>query len=298
MKLTNSLAHVPDHAETTPRHPLPYSRWLLRAAQLGMMLLLLIVMVLPFAWMLSTSLKSQEYILQATPQLIPDPLTFESYARLAERIDLARTMFNSLFVAVVGTVGQILVSAMAAYAFSRMHWVGRDKVFVLYLATMMIPSVVLVIPQFILIRSLGWVNTYAALIVPSLFSAFGTFLLRQSFLQLPKDFEEAAFVDGANHFTIFWRVTLPLSRPALATLSIFSFMGLWNAYLYPLFVARRAEVMTLPVALATLQGGQRALTEWNVVMAGAVVTVLPILIVYLLMQRWFVAGVVSSGIKG
>ncbi len=269
-----------------------------RIAIYAAMLMLVIVMVLPFAFMLSTSLKAQEYILQTPPQLIPNPLTLESYSRLAERIDLARTFFNSLFVAVVGTAGQIIVSAMGAFAFARMQWHGRNMVFVLYLATMMIPSVVLVIPQFILVRSLGWMNTYTALIVPGLFSAFGTFLLRQSFLGLPKDFEEAAFVDGANYFTIFWRIVLPLSGPALATLAVFSFMGLWNAYLWPLFVARQEAVVTLPVALATLQAGPRALTEWNMVMAGAVITVLPILIAYMFAQRWFVRGVISSGIKG
>ena len=154
------------------------------------------------------------------------------------------------------------------------------------------------IQQFILVRSLGWINSYAALVLPSLFSAFGTFLMRQSFLALPKDFEEAAVVDGANYFTIFWRIVLPLSGPALATLSAFSFMGLWNSYLWPLFVARRDEIMTLPVALAFLQGETRGLTEWNIVMAGSVVAVLPILIAYIFAQRWFVRGVVVSGIKG
>jgi ABC-type glycerol-3-phosphate transport system permease component len=262
------------------------------------MIALIMVAVTPFLWMLSTSLKSQEYILQTKPQLIPDPLTFESYSQLAERIDLPRIFFNSIFVAAVGTFGQIVVAAMAAYAFSRIEWRGRDVVFILYLATMMIPAVVLVIPQFILVRSLGWVNTYAALIVPGLFSAFGVFLLRQAFKGLPRDFEEAAFVDGANHFVIFWRIDLPLVKPALATLAVFSFMGLWNSYLWPLFAARREEVMTLPVALATLQAGPRALTEWNMIMAGAVITVLPILLAYLLAQRWFVRGVVASGIKG
>jgi multiple sugar transport system permease protein len=187
---------------------------------------------------------------------------------------------------------------MAAFAFSRMQWRGRNVVFLIYLATMMIPGIVLVIPQFILVRSLGWINSYAALILPSLFSAFGTFLMRQSFLALPKDFEEAAFVDGANYFTIFWRIVLPLSGPALATLSVFSFMGLWNSYLWPLFVARRDEVMTLPVALSFLQAETRGVTEWNIVMAGSVVAVLPILIAYIFAQRWFVRGVVVSGIKG
>jgi multiple sugar transport system permease protein len=262
------------------------------------MIALVAVMILPFGWMLSTSLKAREYILQTPPQLIPNPVTLESYTGLAERIDVPRTFFNSAFVAIAGTAGQIVISAMAAFAFARMQWRGRNTVFVLYLATLMIPSVVLVIPQFILVRSLGWMNSYAALIVPALFSAFGTFLLRQSFLGLPKDFEEAAVVDGANPFTIFWRIVLPLNTPALATLAVFSFMGLWNAYLWPLFVARQESVMTLPVALATLQAGPRALTEWNLVMAGAVVTVLPILVVYVLAQRWFVRGVISSGIKG
>jgi multiple sugar transport system permease protein len=295
MRLSDSIATVGALKQATPAANLPAFQ---RALPYGVMILLVAVMVLPFLWMFSTSLKAQEYILQTPPQLIPNPITLESYRGLAERIDLPRTFFNSLFVAVVGTFGQILVSAMAAFAFARMQWRGRDVVFVLYLLTMMIPSVVLVIPQFILVRSLGWMNSYAALIVPGLFSAFGTFLLRQSFLGLPKDFEEAAFVDGANYFTIFWRIVLPLSQPALATLAVFSFMGLWNAYLWPLFVARQDAVITLPVALATLQAGPRALTEWNMVMAGAVITVLPILAIYILAQRWFVRGVVSSGIKG
>ena len=262
------------------------------------MIVLVVVMVTPFAWMLSTSLKAQQYILETPPRLFPSPITFESYAGLAERIDLARVVFNSVFVAVSTTAGQIIISAMAAYAFARLEWRGRNLVFMLYLATMMVPSVVMVIPQFILIRQLGWVNTYAALIVPSLFNAFGTFLLRQSFLGLPKDFEEAAYVDGANPFTIFWRIMLPLNLPAIATLVVLSFMGSWNSYLFPLFVARKEEVITLPVALGVLQAGPRALTEWNLVMAGAVITVLPILIVYLLAQKWFIQGIVSSGIKG
>ncbi|MFN8528652.1 MAG: carbohydrate ABC transporter permease [Anaerolineae bacterium] len=276
------------------RRPIAAGRVFLYA----IMVLLVALMVLPFAWMLSTSLKAHQFILETPPRLIPNPLTFESYTGLAELMNLPRLMFNSLFVAICTTVGQILISAMAAYAFSRLQWRGRNLVFTLYLATMMIPSVVLVLPQFILIRQLGWMNTYAALIVPGLFSAFGTFLLRQSFLGLPKDFEEAAFVDGANPLVIFWRIVLPLNWPAVATLVVLSFMASWNGYLFPLFVARREDVMTLPVALATLQAGPRALTQWNMVMAGAVITVLPILIVYLLAQKWFVRGIVSSGIKG
>lgn len=259
---------------------------------------LALIMIVPFVWMFATSLKTREYILETPPRLIPDPASFDSYRELYDLIPLKKMLINSIIVAVVGTSGQIVVSAMAAYAFARMQWRGRNALFTLYLATMMVPSQVTLIPLFILIRELGWPNTYQALIVPGLFSAFGTFLLRQHFLTLPRELEEAAFLDGANHFTIFWRVLLPLSKPALATLGVFSFMGLWNAYLWPLFVARREDVMTLPVGLAVLQGGPRALTQWNLVMAGAVITVLPILAVFLLAQRWFVQGVVTSGIKG
>ena len=264
----------------------------------ALLTLLALIMIVPFVWMFATSLKTREYILETPPRLIPDPASFDSYRELYDLIPLKKMLMNSVIVAVVGTSGQIVVSAMAAYAFARMQWRGRNALFTLYLATMMVPSQVTLIPLFILIRELGWPNTYQALIVPGLFSAFGTFLLRQHFLTLPRELEEAAFLDGANHFTIFWRVLLPLSKPALATLGVFSFMGLWNAYLWPLFVARREDVMTLPVGLAVLQGGPRALTQWNLVMAGAVITVLPILAVFLLAQRWFVQGVVTSGIKG
>ncbi len=295
MKLTKTM---PIRSTTERPAPIAWSRIGGTLGQYSVMLALIGIMVLPFLWMLSTSLKPQQYILQAVPQLIPDPLTFESYTQLADRIDLFRTAFNSAFVAIVSTIGQVVIAAMAAYAFSRMRWRGRDTVFLLYLATLMIPAVVLVIPQFILVRSFGWMNTHLALIVPSLFSAFGVFLLRQAFKGLPKDFEEAAFVDGANHLVIFWRIMLPLVQPSLATLAVFSFMSSWNSYLWPLFVARREEVVTLPVALATLQAGPRALTEWNMVMAGSVVAVVPILLVYLVAQRWFVSGVISSGIKG
>ncbi|MCQ3929587.1 MAG: carbohydrate ABC transporter permease [Chloroflexi bacterium] len=283
-----------------PKFGLPRGsrRLLTRSLSYILLTALALIMIVPFVWMFATSLKTREYILETPPRLIPDPASFDSYRELFDLVPIEHMLFNSMLVAVIGTFGQILVSAMAAYAFARMEWRGRNALFTLYLATMMVPSQVTLIPLFILIRELGWPNTYQALIVPGLFSAFGTFLLRQHFLTLPRELEEAAFLDGANRLTIFWRVLLPLSKPAMATLGVFSFMGLWNAYLWPLFVARREDVMTLPVGLAVLQGGPRALTQWNLVMAGAVITVLPILAVFLLAQRWFVQGVVTSGIKG
>lgn len=273
---------------------------LLRTAQYTFLIVLTLIMLVPFIWTVSTSFKQESGLMTPTPQFIPDPVSTDAYRTLAERMDIPRLIFNSLFVTVAGTVGQVTFAAMAAYAFSRITWRGRDTVFLLYLTTLMIPVQVIIIPQFILIRHFGWVNTFQGLIIPGLFNAFGVFLLRQSFLTLPRDLEEAAFIDGANRFTVFWRIVLPLSKTALATLTVFNFMALWNAYLWPLFVARRENVMTLPVALANLAGSSRyqGSVEWNVVMAGAVITILPILIAYLFAQKWFVRGVTFSGIKG
>lgn len=293
MTLNRSLSHAQSFSQRA-------SQAALQALQYTVLIVLALIMLVPFVWTVSTSFKQQSGLMTATPQFIPDPASLDAYRTLADRMDIPRLIFNSFFVTVTGTTGQVIFAAMAAYAFSRMVWRGRDAVFLLYLATQMIPIQVIIIPQFILIRQFGWVNTYQGLIIPSLFNAFGVFLLRQSFLTLPRDLEEAAFIDGANRFTVFWRIVLPLSKPALATLTVFNFMALWNAYLWPLFVARKETVMTLPVALANLAGSSRyqGSVEWNVVMAGAVITILPILIVYLFAQKWFVRGVTFSGIKG
>ena len=255
-----------------------------------------ISMLIPFIWMLSTALKSDQFILSMPPQFIPDPLTTESFTRLFELYPMFRIFGNSLFVAIAITVGQLITCSMAAYAFARMRFRGSNIVFLLYLATLMIPSQVTITPLFILMRNLGWVNTYQGIVAPGVFSAFGTFLLRQYFLTLPRELEEAAFIDGANHWTVFRHIILPLSLPALATLTVFAFMEAWNSYLWPLFVARDIEIMTLPVALATLHG--RYLTEWNLVMAGSAITILPMIIVFVLAQKYFIRGVVMSGIKG
>ena len=272
----------------------------LQVVQYTVLIVLALIMLVPFVWTVSTSFKQQSGLMTVTPQFIPDPASLDAYRTLSDRMDIPRLIFNSFLVTIAGTTGQVIFAAMAAYAFSRMTWRGRDTVFLLYLATLMIPIQVIIIPQFILIRQFGWVNTYQGLIIPGLFNAFGVFLLRQSFLTLPRDLEEAAFIDGANLFTVFWRIVLPLSKPALATLTVFNFMALWNAYLWPLFVARKEDVATLPGALANLAGSSRyqGSVEWNVVMAGAVITILPILIVYLFAQKWFVRGVTLSGIKG
>lgn len=253
-------------------------------------------MIVPFLWMLSTSLKVDQYVLTMPPQFIPQPLTLDSYVRLAELFPIERMFLNSTLVATLTTVGQLVTCSMAAYAFARMRFRRSNSLFLVYLATLMIPFQVTITPLFILMRYLGWINTYQGLILPGVFSAFGTFLLRQFFLTIPRELEEAAFMDGASRWTVYQRIILPVAKPALATLGVFSFMESWNAFLWPLFVVRDMELMTLPVGLATLHG--RWLTQWNLVMAGTVITVVPMLAVYLLAQQYFVKGVVLSGIKG
>jgi len=272
----------------------------LHFARQGVLYTILVIsalfMIVPFLWMLSTSLKADQYVLTMPPQFFPRPLTLSSYVRLAELFPIGRMFFNSLLVATLTTLGQLVTCSMAAYAFARMRFKGSNALFLVYLATLMVPFQVTITPLFILMRYLGWTNTYQGLILPCVFSAFGTFLLRQFFLTIPRELEEAAFIDGASRWTVYWRIILPVSKPALASLGVLSFMGSWNAFLWPLLVVRDMDLMTLPVGLATLHG--RWLTQWNLVMAGTVITVVPMLAVYLLAQQYFVRGVVLSGIKG
>lgn len=255
-----------------------------------------LAMIFPFAWMVSTSLTSDAQLFATPPQLIPEPARPENYSRVFDTFPIGRFALNSAIVAVVSTALQLLTSAMGAYAFARIRFPGREALFVVYLATLMIPMQVLAVPLFIEMRMLGQVNSYGGLILPGIASAFGTFLLRQYFLTLPVELEEAARIDGASRWTVFWRIVLPLSGPALATFGVFAFMASWNAFLWPLLVVSDTEMMTLPVGLSNLRG--RFVTEWNLVMAGATVSVIPIVIVYLAAQRYVVRGIALSGIKG
>jgi multiple sugar transport system permease protein len=253
-------------------------------------------MLFPFLWMVATSVTSDAQLFVTPPQLIPSPIEADNYGRVAELFPLERFLFNSILVAVVATTLQVLTSALAAYAFARLRFRGRDALFVVYLATLMVPMQVTIVPLFIEMRYLGLVNTYPGLILPGIVSVFGTFLLRQAFLGLPRETEEAAFIDGAGHWTVFRRIVLPLSRPAIATFSIFAFMASWNAFLWPLVIVSSQDLMTLPVGLSNLHGQYS--TAWNLVMAGATVSVIPILIVYVLAQRHVIRGVTLSGLKG
>jgi multiple sugar transport system permease protein len=256
------------------------------------------VMLLPFVWMLSTSLKPSSAVLALPPQVIPDEPTLDAYKDVVRRFPLGRVFFNSLLVALATTAGQLVICSMSGYAFARFRFRGRNALFFVYLATLMVPFAVTVTPLFIIVQSLGWTNSYLGLVVPTMFSAFGTFLMRQFFLSVPRELEEAATIDGASTFTTFMRVIVPISGPAFATLGVLSFMASWNNFLWPLLIVSDQEFMTLPLALATLQGLYPGQTEWNLIMAGAVITVLPMILVFLFAQRWVVEGVAASGLKG
>ena len=261
-----------------------------------LLIALAVLMLFPFAWMVATSLTTDAQLFVTPPQLIPSPAQPENYSRVADLFPLGRFLANSLFVAGVSTVLQVSTSALAAYAFSRLRFRGRDALFVVYLATLMVPMQVTIVPLFIEMRYLGLVDSYPGLLLPGIVSVFGTFLLRQAFLGLPHEMEEAAFIDGAGHWTVFRRIVVPLSLPAIATFAIFAFMASWNAFLWPLVIVSSQDLMTLPVGLSNLQGQYS--TAWNLVMAGATVSVIPILIVYVVAQRYVIRGVTLSGLKG
>lgn len=261
---------------------------------LGVALLLgSVVMLFPFAWMLSTSLTSDADL--TTPSVVPEHPNLDSYRRLLDALPFWRIALNSFWIAGVSVAAQLLTSSMAAYAFARVDFRGRQVVFLGYLATLMVPMQVLVVPLFIEMRTFDLVDTYAAVLAPTIASAFGVFLLRQAIQQVPTELDDAARIDGAGHLRIFVWIILPLIRPALATMAIFSFMASWNSFLWPLVVIRSPELMTLPVGLSTLQG--QYTTEWNVLMAGSVASVVPIVLLYLVAQRQVIQSVAMSGLK-
>lgn len=255
-----------------------------------------LVMLMPFIWMLSTSLKSAGEVFSYPPTFIPTDPQWSNYTRIFEVLPFARFFLNSLFIALAVTALQLVTCSMAAYAFARLRFRGREALFLGYLGTLMIPAQVVLIPNFIVLRYLGWIDSYEALILPVAFSAFGTFLLRQYFLTIPRELEDAAVVDGANNWQIYWRVILPLSGPALSALAIFAFLANWNSFLYPLIVTTSNEMSTLTVGLNTLQGQYN--TAWTLLMAGSVIALLPILLVFLFAQRYFIAGITLTGMGG
>ena len=254
----------------------------------------------PFMWMITTSISHEGDVFAQKAHwwmsYVPTTFVWQNYIEAWDAVPFARFFINSVFTSVATTFGQVATSAMAAYAFSRLTFPGRDKIFLAYLATMMIPFPVTMIPVFILFRQIGWIDTYKALILPGIFTAYGTFMLRQFFMTLPRDLEDAAKIDGCGYIGIFLKVILPLSKPALATLTTFTFMGSWMNFMWPLVVLNSHEKFTLPVGLAYFQSVHT--TNWTLLMAGSIIVLIPVLIVFIFNQRYFVEGIKLSGIKG
>ncbi len=336
-----------------------------------------LTMLVPFAWMVSTSLKDSGSVFEFPPRWIPSvtirtievdkeqipvrvilddkekklvrvkslkkgsenkiyevpreaikkewkvKFVWDNYPKAWKAISLGRGYVNSLFIALCITLGQVITSSMAAYAFARLKFPFRDQLFMGYLATMMIPRVVMMIPVFILLKKIPellnalfhtafWssdlyigqffvgkpigIDSYFALIMPALFSAYGTFMLRQFFMSIPSDLEDAAKIDGCSLFGIYWRIILPLSKPALATIVTFTFMGAWREFMWPLVVANSQEIMPLPVLLASFQGLYT--TDWTLLMAGSIIVLVPIILIFVLSQRFFIEGIQLGAVKG
>jgi len=253
--------------------------------------------LMPLFWMISISFKLPQDIFTMPPSWLPETVTFENYQKLFSSIPFARQFLNTLGVTTVIVAGQLLFSSMGAYAFARMRFPGREHLFMVFLATMMVPQVVTLIPTFIIIRTFGWVNHYMGLIAPyALGSAVATFMLRQFMLTIPVELEEAARMDGAGHLTIFFRIILPLVRPALAVVGVFAFVFFWNDFLWPQVVINSEQMKTLTVGIAGLASSVYG-TDWGVLMAGATLTVLPLIVVFLVAQRYFIEGIQITGLK-
>lgn len=255
-----------------------------------------VTMILPFLWMISTSLKALDEVFVFPPTILGEKIMWENYLRISDRFPFGKFFLNSLKVTTIVVCAQLVTSSMAGFVFARLKFPFRDTLFALYLATIMIPFQVLMIPTFIVMRHYGLIDTHAAIILPLVVSAFGTFLMRQFFLTIPTALEDAAKIDGCTPFGIYWRIFIPLSKPAMATLGIFVFMGAWNDFFGPLVYLNTLSKMTLPLGLASMQGMYS--TDWPVLMAGTVISVLPVIIVFLMAQDLFIRGVTLSGLKG
>jgi multiple sugar transport system permease protein len=255
-----------------------------------------LVTLVPIVWMALTALKTQADAVRVPPGILPSEWRWGNLVDAMRFAPFGRFLLNSLIQVGGITILQVGTSALAAYAFARLRFRGRDPIFLVYLATLMIPPQVTLVPTYLLIKELGWISSYQGLILPQAFTAFGVFLLRQFFLSIPRELEEAARIDGANRFTVFLRIILPLAGPALASLAVFAFTYHWNNLLWPLVVSNSDATTPVVVGLQKFQG--QFGTQWNLLMAAALITTVPALLVYTAAQRWFVQGITMGGFGG
>jgi multiple sugar transport system permease protein len=273
----------------------PLSYYAGRIALHGTLMLVGVIFMLPFAWSIATSLKPFGDLFSPNPKFLPSTIYWENYRTVFERSNFDRFYLNSIIVSVGRTVGQVAIASVAAFAFANLRFKGRDAIFFVLLAGLMVPDQVLIVPRFILMRELGWFDTYQGLIIPLIFSSFGAFMLRQYFLGIPRDFQEAATLEGANPLQIFWQIYLPLARPALAAFGFLAFLSSWNEFLWGLTVTSSSDMRVIPVGLALLQG--QYFTNNAVLLAAANLATIPLLVAFMFFQKHLVEGVALSGLK-
>jgi multiple sugar transport system permease protein len=276
-------------ATLRPRRRRRPGRWILLA--IGVVLALLTVF--PLVWMVMGSLKTPEEV--NSPSLIPSTVTIENYLYVFSQVPFARYLFNSFFVSAAVTVIALWFHSMAAYALARLDFPGRERIFLAIFATMLVSAPVTIIPTFIIVRTLGMVDSYAGLIVPAIFNAFGIFLLRQFYISLPGELEEAALVDGASYWEIYWRIVLPLSRPILAALAVFFFLANWNSFVWPMTVTSDPNLRVVQLGIQSFQ--QQYAADWNYILAASTVAALPTLAIFFVFQKQIVASIKTSGLK-
>ncbi len=288
---------------TTKRQMAPWTHsrvWRKRIAVTAVYIILIalsISFLAPFAMMVSTSLKTEDRIFTETIEWIPNPVRWQNYADALQSFPFLLYLRNTLFVCALVVVGTVISSALPAYGFARLRWKGRDTLFLIMLATIMLPAQVTMLPVFVMFRTIGWTGTYLPMVVPPFFgNAFAIFLLRQFFLTIPQELSDAARIDGCSEWRIFWQIIVPLSVPALATVALFAFIGAWTDFINPLVYLTDESTYTLAVGLQTFVG--RHSSEWNLLMAAATVVTLPLMVVFFFTQRLFIEGITLTGIKG
>jgi ABC-type glycerol-3-phosphate transport system permease component len=294
---TDARAQAPSRA-AAPTHRRPAGIYLRRALQYAVMIVLSAIFLIPLMWMISSSLKQQGEVFAYPPIWIPSPPQWVNYVEALRRAPLLTWLQNTAIITGLTIIGNVLSSSLVGFGFARLRFPGKNALFILLLSTMMLPEVVTLIPRFILFRTIGWVDTLLPLIVPAFFGggAYNIFLTRQFFLTIPRDFDEAARIDGASNFTIWWRILMPLAAPVLIAITIFSFVYHWNDFLHPLIYLFSEEKKTLALGLRAFINPTDA--SWHISMAASMFIVVPILVLFFIGQRYFVRGMVMTGIQG
>ena len=257
-----------------------------------------IIFILPFAWMVANSLKDIRGIYRYPPTFIPEVWQFGNYIEAWTATNFDRFFLNSVIVSTAVVLGQLFTASLAGYSFARLRYPGRDAIFLLYISLLMVPFTVLLVPLYVQMRQFGWVNQLNAVIIPFLFTPWGTFMMRQFMVTIPRELEDAARIDGCGFFRTYLLIILPLTKPALATLAIFTFVTSWNSFQWPLIVLGTPSVKTLPLGLASFQAQSAMRTPWHLIMAASTFVVIPVLIAFVVGQKYYVRGIVTTGIKG